>query len=109
MFQMDRTLGTFAGIADSVTVHAVVFFISLSFILCTVGGLWSFQFGPSGCVAWERYEKKGIDACNGDSEAEMRIDRKNINAQGRLLTEWFQDEKTTQAEYCRSCLRAYAV
>mmetsp|Transcript_7591 Transcript_7591/g.17832 ORF Transcript_7591/g.17832 Transcript_7591/m.17832 type:complete len:743 (-) Transcript_7591:95-2323(-) len=81
--------------------HYLVFFISLSFILCTVGGLWNFQYGPGGNKAWAIYEEHGVDVAVGEKKEMLAIERSALNAHGRLATEWAKDDATSQAEYLR--------
>jgi len=87
--------------------HYLVFFISLSFILCTVGGLYNFQYGPGGNKAWAIYEEHGLEVAMGEKSELLKIERSALNAHGRLATEWVKDDATSQAEYLR--IRTYFI
>ena len=87
--------------------HYLVFFISLSFIFGTVGGLWNFQVGPGGNKAWEEYEKAGPDVAEGKYTELLEISREHINASGSLINDWRKPEETRKAEYLR--VRSYFV
>ena len=39
--------------------HYLVFTISLSYIFCTLGGMYDFQYGEGGSVSWGRYDEAG--------------------------------------------------
>ena len=77
--------------------HYLVFFVSLSFILCTIGGLATFQL--TGNKQWSRFEKEGQAAF--DNEELMEIKPEEANAMGGLLAEWKKPESVLQAEYLR--------
>jgi hypothetical protein len=42
--------------------HYLVFTISLSYIFCTLGGMYEFQYGEGGSVSWKRYDEAGKSA-----------------------------------------------
>ena len=44
--------------------HYLVFTISLSYIFCTLGGMYEFQYGEGGSVSWKRYDEAGKNAAN---------------------------------------------
>jgi len=87
--------------------HYLVFFISLSFIFGTVGGLFNFQVGAGGNKAWEEYEKAGPDVAEGKYPELLEIAREHINASGSLANDWRKPEEARKAEYLR--VRSYFV
>lgn len=77
--------------------HYLVFFISLSFIFCTIGGLATFQL--TGNKQWISFDVDGIKAFTDPSLLEIPADQSN--AMGGLLEEWRKPELVTKAEYLR--------
>ena len=77
--------------------HYLVFFVSLSFILCTIGGLATFHL--TGNKQWTRFEEDGCDALGKPKLLE--IDPNEANSMGGLLAEWKKTDEVIRAEYLR--------
>jgi len=77
--------------------HYLVFFISLSFILCTIGGLATFQL--TGNKQWTKFEEDGELAFHTPGLLEIKTDE--ANAMAGLLAEWRKEIHVLKAEYLR--------
>ena len=77
--------------------HYLVFFISLSFILCTIGGLATFHF--TGRRQWTEFEESGVDAMTNKDL--LAIDPADANYMGGLRAEWNKPNEVLRAEYLR--------
>eukprot|EP00960_Hanusia_phi_P030943 748966-Hanusia_phi.AAC.2 len=77
--------------------HYLVFFISLSFILSTIGGLWSFQLTSN--KQWADFETLGSSVFEDTSLLEIDPDLANHGAS--LAAEWKKPLEVQRAEYLR--------
>ena len=77
--------------------HYLVFFVSLSFIFSTIGGLLTFRF--TGDKHWGMFEEYGVKAFQ--NPALLEIPHMAHNSEGSLWAEWYKPLEVSQAEYLR--------